>query len=195
MTLKSILRGAVFVLAASFATAQAAPQAALPSASVYQLAAKLQDQDGKTFSFASLRGKPLVISMFYTSCEYVCPMLVDTIERDEQALTADERAQLKTLLVTFDPDRDDAPTLKTTAQKRNLDPARWTLARTDAATVRKLAAVLGIQYRKLENGDFNHSTVVVLLDTEGRVVASTSKMGAVDPDFVAALKKTLHAKK
>lgn len=195
MTLKSMLRVAAFALAATAAVAQAAPQAALPSTSVYQLAAKLQDQDGKSFTFASLRGKPLVISMFYTSCEYVCPMLVDTIERDEQALTAGERAQLKTLLVTFDPDRDDAATLKTTAQKRNLDPARWTLARTDAATVRKLAAVLGIQYRKLENGDFNHSTVAVLLDTEGRVVASTNKMGAVAPEFVAALKKTVHARK
>ncbi|HZX26125.1 MAG TPA: SCO family protein [Telluria sp.] len=195
MTLTSMLRVAAIAIVAATSAAQAAPQAALPSASVYQLAANLQDQDGKSFTFASLRGKPLVISMFYTSCEYVCPMLVDTIERDEQALSADERAQLKTLLVTFDPERDDAATLKTTAQKRNLDPARWTLARTDAATVRKLAAVLGIQYRKLQNGDFNHSTIVVLLDTEGRVVASTSKMGAVDPDFVAALKKTVHAKK
>jgi protein SCO1/2 len=61
---------------------------------------------------------------------------------------------------------------------------RWSLARTDPATVRKLAAVLGIQYRALANGDFNHTTALLLLDAQGRVVARSSRLGHTEPAFV-----------
>ena len=46
--------------------------AALPSASIYQLDVELTDQNGRTFRLADLRGEPVLISMFYSSCEMVC---------------------------------------------------------------------------------------------------------------------------
>jgi protein SCO1/2 len=63
------------------------------------------------------------------------------------------------------------------------------LARTDDATTRKIAALLGIQYRKLADGEFNHSTLLTLLDREGRIVAKSGKLGPADP----ALVKRVHA--
>jgi protein SCO1/2 len=57
--------------------------------------------------------------------------------------------------------------------------------------VRKLAAVLGIQYRARANRDINHSTALVLLDADGRIIARSDKLGELDPDFVAAVRKTL----
>jgi protein SCO1/2 len=57
--------------------------------------------------------------------------------------------------------------------------------------VRKLAATLGVQYRALANMDINHSASLVLLDAQGRIVAKTDKLGAVDPDFVGAIHRTL----
>jgi len=164
---------------------------ALPSQSIYHLPVSFVDQDGNTFDLASRRGKPMIVSMFYTSCQFVCPMLIETVQLIGQKLTAEERAQLKTLLVTFDPAHDNVAALKGVADKRNLDSAHWTLARTDASNVRKLAASLGIQYRQLPDGDFNHSTVLILLDDQGRIVGRTNKMGGIDPAFVTLVKKTL----
>ena len=83
----------------------------------------------------------------------------------------------------FDPEHDTVVVLKRTADERGLDPGRWSLARTDPATVRK-ASVLGIQYRALANGDFNHTTAILLLDANGRVVARSSQLGRAEPAFV-----------
>jgi protein SCO1/2 len=61
---------------------------------------------------------------------------------------------------------------------------RWRLARTAASDVRPLAAVLGVQYRNLPDGDINHSSAILLLDADGREVARTEKLGVPEPVFV-----------
>lgn len=164
---------------------------ALPTDSIYQLKAQMTDQAGKTFAIAERRGHPVLVGMFYTSCQFVCPMLVDALRDTEAKLTPQERARLGVLLVTIDPARDTVAVLQRTAQERDLDPAHWTVARTDAKTTRKLAAVLGVQYRALPNGDFNHSTDLILLDADGRVAGRTAQLGSADPAFVKQVKATV----
>jgi len=184
-------RGALLSLAAAVAApawlraAAAAP--ALPSDSIYWLDAQLQDQDGRRFALSSLQGAPLLASMFYTSCDMVCPMIFETVHATLRALPARERQAVRVLMVSFDPERDSVEVLKKTAQARGCD-ARWTLARCDAATARQVAAVLGIQYRRLADGDFNHSSVVEAVDAQGRIVAKTGKLGTADAVVVAALR-------
>jgi protein SCO1/2 len=167
--------------------------APLPGGSLYRIDAPLSDQDGHAFTLAARRGQPLLVSMFYNSCQFVCPMLIDTVRMTADSLAPKERAVLSTLLITFDPARDDVTVLKGVAKQRGLDPARWTLARTDAASVRKIAAALDIQYRLLTDGEYNHTTVLVLLDRDGNVVGRSKKMGAVDPDFVKLIRATIAA--
>lgn len=167
---------------------------ALPGDSVYLLDDAFSDQAGKPFKLADRRGKPQLVAMFYTSCRYVCPLIVDSAKGVEHALTPVERSRLGVLLVSLDPARDDTAALASVARKRKLDPARWTLARTEAGTVRRVAALLGVRYRELADGEFNHTSALVLLDGEGRVVARTERLGPVpDPAFLAAVKSTLAA--
>ena len=166
----------------------------LPGDSLYLLQDGFSDQSGTAFQLADRRGKPQVVAMFYTSCRYICPLIVDSAKGVEHALTPAERARMGVLLISMDPARDDTAALASVARKRKLDPARWTLARTDAGTVRRVAALLGVRYRELADGEFNHSSALVLLDAEGRVVARTERLGPVpDPAFLAALKSTLAA--
>lgn len=160
----------------------------LPTDSVYHLNAQLTDQSGKAFAIADRRGHPMLVGMFYTSCQFVCPMLVDALRDTEAKLTPDERSHLSVLLVTIDPARDTVAVLKRTAEERALDPAHWTVARTDAKTTRKLAAVLGVQYRALPNGDFNHTTDLILLDADGRIAGRTAQLGNADAAFVKQVK-------
>jgi protein SCO1/2 len=168
--------------------------APLPQDSLYLLEDAFSDQSGKAFTLADRRGKPQVVAMFYTSCRYICPLIVDSGKGVEHALTPAERERLGILLVSMDPARDDTAALASVARKRKLDAARWTLARTDAGTVRRVAALLGVRYRELADGEFNHSSALVLLDAEGRVVARTERLGPVpDPAFLAAVKSTLAA--
>jgi protein SCO1/2 len=184
----------LLLLLAALVLAIPAPAADLPGDSVYRLTDVYTDQDGRAFRLADGRGKVRLATMFYTSCPYICPLIIDSAKGVEHALTPEERGRLAILLVSLDPARDDPAALKRIAAKRKLDPARWTLARTEAAGVRRTAAVLGIRYRALADGEFNHSSALVLLDGEGRVLARTEQLGAVpDPAFLAAVKAALAA--
>ena len=163
--------------------------APLPRDSVYQLPVQLVDQDGKRFAWASRRGKVQLVSMFYTSCQYICPLIVDSGKAVERQLAPAERERLGILLISMDPARDTPAALMSIVDKRKLDRARWTLASPAPADVREVAGVLGIRYRALADGEFNHTSALVLLDGEGRILARSEQMGSKpDPEFVAAVR-------
>ena len=192
MTRTVLLALVALLVAGLFARpAHSAKPAALPGDSVYHLAVPLTDQDGRMRGLADQRDRVVIVSMFYTSCPYMCPLIIDTLRQSERALDAAERERLSVLLVSFDAKRDGPAELKAQATQRKIDTGRWTLARTDAPHVRKLAAALGIQYRELVDGEFSHSSMLLLLDREGRIVARTETMGKTDPAFIEALKKQL----
>jgi len=167
--------------------AAAAPAGELPGDSIYQLQLPLTDQDGQPFELASARGAPVLVSMFYSSCEMVCPMIFETLALTLKALAPAERERVKVLMISFDPARDSVAVLKRTAQAHRCD-AHWTLARTDEANARKVAALLGVQYRRLASGEFNHSSTIELLDAQGRIAARTGTLGSVDPALLKALR-------
>ena len=171
----------VLTLPASSAPLKATP---LSANSIYQLSVPFTDQLGRTSKLEDWRGKPVMISMFYSSCQFVCPRIVEALKHTEVGLAT----KVPVLMVSFDPVRDDTAALKTMAEERHIDPKLWTLVRTEARNVRKLAAILGIQYRELPSGEFNHSSLIILLDAEGRVVGKTSTLGEADPAFVKLVK-------
>ncbi len=164
---------------------------ALPSDSVYQLKAQLTDQRGQTLSWDVGQGHPVLVSMFYTSCDVVCPMLVEAAKATEAALTESQRQQVRVVFVSFDPARDSVAVLSSTARERGIDSARWSLVRTDPASVRKIAALLKFQYRALPNGDFNHSGELILLDADGRIAARTSMLAGADERLLTRLRPML----
>jgi protein SCO1/2 len=58
-------------------------------------------------------------------------------------------------------------------KKRRLDPSRWSLITTrNASEILDLANTLGFKYKKLENGEFNHSFMITALDPAGRIGAT-----------------------
>jgi len=165
---------------------------ALPADSVYQANIALVDQAGRQWHWNEQRGHVQIVSMFYTSCTMVCPMIVDTMKLTVQKVGSDKRDRLHLLLVSFDPATDSVAVLRGYAQQRKLPAPSWTLARTaQLADTRQIAALLGLQYRQLPDGEFNHSSELVLLDAEGRIVARTSEIGRVDSDFVRAAERVL----
>jgi protein SCO1/2 len=163
----------------------------LPGDSVYQLEVRLTDQDGHRQALSARRGRPQLVTMFYASCQMVCPMIIDSMRATREALDPVARAKLDLLAVSFDPARDSVAALHGYAAKRRLAAPAWTLARAEPVEVRQLASVLGLQYRQLPDGDFNHSSELILLDAEGRIVARTRHIGRVDPAFVEAIRHQL----
>jgi protein SCO1 len=190
------LRLAAIVFAGLALAAGAATAAQpLPRDSVYQLEVALTDQHGRTSNWSERRGKPQLVSMFYTSCQYICPLIIDSGKAIERQLSPAQQARLGILLVSMDPSRDRPAKLKAVADRRKLDPARWTLASPPAGDVRAVAGVLGIRYRALADGEFNHTSALVLLDADGRILARTEKVGTrPDPEFLDAVRRAAGAR-
>lgn len=176
------------MVAASTTTPAATP---LPRDSVYQLPLSLTDQSGHVADWRTHRGKPQLVTMFYTSCPYMCPLIVDSAKTIDKSLTPLQRQRLDVLLVSLDPEHDTPAALESLAKKRGIDTTRWTLAAPAPDGVRAAAGVLGIRYRKLADGSFNHTSALLLLDADGRIVARTEQIGGPpDPQFLAAVRKT-----
>lgn len=162
-----------------------------PPRSIYHLPVELTDQSGAQHRLDVHRDHPVLITMFYGSCPVACPLLIDTLRALEPAIGAPERAHVRVLMISIDPDRDSVAALAKLAKERRIDTARWTVARADPASVRKIAAVLNIQYRQLPDGSFNHSSVITLLTTQGEIAAQSSVLGKPDPALVEALRVQL----
>ncbi len=160
-----------------------------PSSSLYQLTVPLIAQDGHAAALDLYRGHPVLISMFYASCTAICPTLIEHIKVLEQSIPDKQRAKSRVLMVSLDPARDTPAALAALAKKHQVDLARWTFARASASDVRALAAALGIQYRQLPNGDFDHSTIISLLDSEGRIVARNTSLATTDADLASPLQR------
>ncbi len=168
---------------------QPAPGAASPrSQSVYEVSAALVDQRGQPAGLDLFRGHPVLVSMLYASCRDACPLLLADIQRIERELPPRDRADLRVLLVSLDPERDTPEVLQALARARGVDESRWRIVRTSDDTVREIAAVLGIKYRRMPDGSFNHSSVITLLDASGIIQSRVEGIGQPHADLLRRLR-------
>lgn len=144
------------------------PKVVLAEDSIYQVSSKWVDQNGKPFLFSELVGRPVALSMIYMSCTYVCPATVAHM-KDLDRLLGD-KAQVQFVLVSFDPDRDTPEVMKKYADKQKLEYPKWRFVTSKKeADIREISALIDFRYKKLEDGEFDHSFGIVALDAQGRI--------------------------
>jgi protein SCO1/2 len=155
--------------------------------SIYDLRVLLTDETGTVRSLDSFRGQPVLVTMFYAGCPSACPLLTSDLKRIEKLIPEPMRSNVRVLMVSFDAERDTPMVLARLKQERGMDRTRWTLASAVDDEARELAGVLGIRYRKLDNGEFFHSSVIVLLDARGRHQARVDGIGGDPAAILSAL--------
>jgi protein SCO1/2 len=163
----------------------------LPGESLYQLPVTLTTAAGTSMKLSALRNTPLIVTMFYSQCASVCPLLTAQLQRITQCLSEKERSRVRVLMISFDSIRDTPETLTTFAAEHHIARDNWVVARASASDVRLLAAALGIQYRELPDHTFNHSAIIAVTDREGVVRAQTSDLADSKGSFVTAIRRQL----
>jgi len=173
--------------------ATAAPP--LPDNSLYHLETVWTRDDATTMRLADLRGKARVLTMFFSRCDNICPMLTGQLKLVEREMPASLRARTGFVLVTLDPGDDDAETLADYRERMGYSPDNWILLRGRDDDTRELANILGVTYMpKKDDGQIDHNGLIVILDAEGRIVEKTA--GIRDRKaFLAALRKAAGDKK
>ena len=119
----------------------------------------LTDQDGKTVTAASLKGKPTVYAFIYSTCQDTCPAQVQTIR---QALD-DTHADVNVVGVTVDP-RTDTPKLARTFLLKQTMTGRMRFLLGTRAQLEPVWKAFGI---RPQSNALEHSAHVVIADTEG----------------------------
>ena len=153
------------------------PPRAFTQDSLYQLESIWTTASGQQIHLGDLRGKARVIVMNYTSCEYACPMLISQVKTIANTLSPEVRDQVGFVAVTFDPERDTPDVLEAYRAKMHLDPEHWTLLHGAPEDVLELAMLLGVKYKKDNQGGFAHSNLMTVLNKAGEIVGYDHVVG------------------
>lgn len=163
----------------------------LPNDSIYQVKSRWTDQFGKNIELASLAGKPVAISMIYLSCKFSCPMTVAHMKELQKMLPDDLKNEVQFILVSFDGKHDTPAVMKKYADKHALAAPKWRfLTSKNEQDVRELSSLIDFKYKKIGNGDFEHSFGIVALDDHGRVLGSTIGAEMAEKDLIPLFEKS-----
>lgn len=150
------------------------------------------DAKGGTLSLAELRGKPLVVSLIYTSCSHVCPMQTQRLRRaveDAQRVIGAERFNVVT--VGFDTRNDTPMRMAAFARAQGVDLPNWRFLSGDEAAVSALAQELGFSFVK-SGGGFLHTSQTTIVDRDGRVYRQVYGDDFPIQMFMEPLKETVY---
>ena len=119
----------------------------------------LRDQDGKTVSLASYRGRPVILTFMYSTCRDTCPLTAQQIKGAMDDLGHDVPA----LAVSVDP-AQDTPTRARRFLLRQGLTGRMRFLLGDRAQLAPVWKAYGI---RPQGKGFEHTAYVVLVDGKG----------------------------
>lgn len=115
------------------------------------------------------RGKPLVVSMIYTNCPFVCATTtrnLNALKLSRDALGADS---FGVLTVGFDTENDTPDVMDNYAKRMDANLPNWEFVSADPDTIKKLSKDLGFVFFPSPEGGFEHITQTTFVDGQGRV--------------------------
>ena len=146
-------------------------------------ALELTAHDGTTRSLAEFHGRPLLVTFAFGHCETICPLIVqDVLAAQARRRSAGEGPVV--LIVTLDPWRDTPSRLPHIAAAWGLpDEDVWLLGGDVDDVEATLDAWAVGRNRSTTSGDVTHSSLVYVIDHDGRIAFAA----VGDPATLAAL--------
>lgn len=124
---------------------------------------------GETVKLSAYRGRPVVLSLIYTSCEHTCPLIIEGIARAvETADAALDPRGYTVLTIGFDTRVDTPARMRLYQSSRGISRLGWDFLSADGPTIERLAAQTGFYYTRRAGG-FDHLAQVTVIDGGGRV--------------------------
>jgi len=154
----------------------------------------LKQPDGTAFELKTLRGKPVVISLIYTSCYHICPTttrhLASVVRKARSALGDDS---FVVLTIGFDVDRDKPEVMARFAAEQAVDMGGWYFLSMDSDTMTGLTRDLGFIFKPSAMG-FDHLIQASIIDAQGRVYRQVYDMKFSTPMLIEPLKQLVYGK-
>src|SRR5262245_9251523 len=132
----------------------------------------LTTQDDKPLKLADLRGKVVLVSFIFTTCNGSCPATTARLsgvatELKRQGLL--EKDQVRLVSITLDPKRDTPKALRRYRELYDIQGDHWSFLTGTEADVGQVMAAWNMWAKPAKNGQLDHPSGVFLLDARGRV--------------------------
>jgi protein SCO1/2 len=134
------------------------------------------DQTGKTRTFATFRGSPVLVTFIYTKCPIptFCPLMdqhfaaIQRKLKDNGAL----KDRVRLVSVSFDPIVDTPAVLTAHAKRLGADTKTWTFLTGDRDEIDKFASHFGVQVARApaDQRDITHNLRTAIIGADGRLV-------------------------
>lgn len=128
-----------------------------------------RDRQGRAVTMADFRGRPLVVSLIYTSCSQTCPVishsLTKAVELAQKNIGSDA---FHVVTIGFDARVDSPERMRTFARQQNIALPNWEFLSADTATVDRLSEDLGFIFFASAKG-FDHLAQITIVDGAGKV--------------------------
>ncbi len=149
----------------------------------------LTTTDGRRVQLSDYRGKPLVISLIYTSCYHICPTTTQHLAKVvRKARTALGPVSFNVLTIGFDTPNDTPAAMLKFAREQNVDISNWEFLNVDAGALAGLVKDLGFLYFRAPHG-FDHLIQATVIDAQGKIYRQVYGMTFETPLLVEPLKE------
>jgi len=132
----------------------------------------LETQAGQEASFASWRGRWVLVTFMYTRCPTVCIAMGDEFDQLQRRLGPEVAAgQVQLVSISFDPAHDTPAALAAYLARAHAHGGSWIAAR--PLTAEGLAALedrFGVTVIPDGMGGFTHNAAIHVVDPQGRLV-------------------------
>lgn len=131
---------------------------------------KLIDQFGKTVTQADFKGKIYVADFIFTTCQGICPIMSNQLERVYHQYKGDYNVLF--LSHTVKPYEDSVPVLKAYAELHDVQTSQWRFVTGDKKQIYDLARtayMVGDTVGAGGEDDFVHTQFLALIDPQSRI--------------------------
>ncbi len=141
----------------------------------------LRDQTGKKVSLEQYRGKVVILTFVYSTCQTTCPVVVAQI----RGALGELRTRVPAIAVSVDPQQDTPANVSAFLIKEDVLGQLHYLS----GPRRALAPIwhfFGVQPQiKVKSSNSDHSVLVELLDKNGKPRVGYTDVTQMDPDAIA----------
>lgn len=152
---------------------------------------ELHDRQGRAVKLTDYQGKPLIISLVYTSCYHICPTTTQNLARAiKQARSAVGADAFNIVTIGFDVRNDTQERMRGFARQRGVGGVKnWDFLSTNKAAIKHLTANLGFIFVPSSKG-FDHLIQTTVVGADGKIFRQIYGMD-FDPGFLVGTMQEL----
>jgi cytochrome oxidase Cu insertion factor (SCO1/SenC/PrrC family) len=162
----------------AFATLVPCPAWCAPF-SFYTVPYSFTNDRAQTVHLPDWRGKPLILTMEYSNCRFMCTTTFSKLKAI-QAAADQKKLQIDFMIISLDPKNDTPQAWQQYRISRDVDRSNWHLLTGTEATTKQFADLIGIKYWTMDE-HILHDFKIVRLNTKGEIEKTITDYGD-EPD-------------